>query len=107
MLPPYVVAGTAMAASSGRSFPVVTPATGVSESSSAASSRPRAAVAAIASAASFVIPVGPAGQRDARPLHPQRAGVGGAVGRIVQSGDDVVEQVLNVQAHAIQVPLRR
>ena len=46
MLRPSVVAGTAMAAISGRSWPVVTPGTGASGSSRRASSRPRAAEAA-------------------------------------------------------------
>ena len=61
MLPPSVVEGTAMAAISGRSAPVVTPGTGVSESSSAASSLPRAADAASSSAAPEVSPSGQPG----------------------------------------------
>ena len=95
-----------MAASSGRSVPAVTPATGVSGSSSAASSRPRAAEARSSSAASGASPVWPAGQRDAGPLHPQRPGVGLPVGRVVQHRKRVVEQVLDSQPQPVKVALR-
>ena len=74
-----VVLGTATRATSGRNEPVVTPATGVSESSNAASSRPRAADAREFLRRSSCGSIGPAGQRDAGPFHPERAGVGRAV----------------------------
>ena len=99
--------GTAMAESSGRNEPVVTPATGVSESSRAAKlpaprrrfcQRIRRAVGDA---------VGPTGQRDVRPLHAEGTGVGGAVIWVVQRGDDVVEQVLYTQPQAVQIMLRR
>ena len=61
MLRPSAVDGTAMAASSGRSVPAVTPATGISGSSSAANSRPRAVEARISSAASGASPSGQPG----------------------------------------------
>ena len=52
--------------------------------------------------------IGPAGQRDARPLHAQRTGVGLAVGGIVQHGERVVEQVFHAHAEAVEVtPGRR
>ena len=63
MLPPSVVVGTAMAAISDRSAPVVMPGTGVSESRSAASSRPLAAEAFSSSAAPGVSPSGQPGRR--------------------------------------------
>ena len=72
------------------------PGTGASESSSWARLRPRAADSDSASAAPAVVAVGPAGKGDARPLHAQRAGVGLAVGRIVECGEDVVEKVFDV-----------
>ena len=50
--------------------------------------------------------LGPAGQRDARPLHPQRAGVVSAVGRIVEYGKHVVEEVLYAHAETVEVALR-
>ena len=47
--------------------------------------------------------IGPAGERDARPLHAQRARVGLAVGGIVQHGEHVVEQVFHAHAEAVEV----
>ena len=56
---------------------------------------------------SGIVAVGPAGQWDAGPLHAQRAGVGLAVGRVVQHRQRVVEQVLDSQPRPVQVRLRR
>ena len=47
--------------------------------------------------------LGPAGERDAGPFHAQRAGVGLAVGGVVQYGQHVVEEVLDGQVEAFQV----
>ena len=49
------------------------------------------------------VAVGPAGEGDAGPLHAQRAGVGRAVGGIVQHGERVVEQVFHAHAEAVEV----
>ena len=49
--------------------------------------------------------VRPARQRDARPLHPERPGIGLAVGGIVQGGEDVVEQVFDAEAEAVEIAL--
>ena len=49
----------------------------------------------------------PAGERDARPFHAQRTRVGHAVGGIVESGKDVMEQILDAQAEAFEVTARR
>ena len=51
--------------------------------------------------------VGPAGEGDARPLHAQRPGVGFAVGGVVKGGEDVVEQVFDAQAEAVEIASRR
>lgn len=53
----------------------------------------------------FWIAIRPVRQWNARPIDPQRTGVGDAVGGIMQRGDHVVEQVLNVQPQAIQIAL--
>ena len=94
-----------MAASSGRSAPVVMPGTGVSESSRRASSRPRSAHARQFLRCAWRIDVGPGGHGYARPLHPQSPGVGLPVVRIVQHGQRVVEQVFYTQAQPVQVAL--
>ena len=52
-----------------------------------------------------VVAIWPARQRDARSVHAKRSGVGQPVLRVVQRGDDMVEQVLNVQPQAIQIAL--
>ena len=49
--------------------------------------------------------VRPAGQRDAGPLHLQRPGVSLTVGRVVQHGQRVVEQVHHSQPQPVQVGL--
>lgn len=49
------------------------------------------------------VPVGPAGQRDARPFDAQHTGVGGAVGRVVQYGEDVMEQVFDAGVDTSEV----
>ena len=51
--------------------------------------------------------VGPAGEGDARPLHTQRPGVAAAVGGIVEGGEDVMEQVFDAQAEAVEIASRR
>ena len=53
-----------------------------------------------------VLTVTPAGKRDARPFHAQRPGVGRAVGRIVQRGKDVVEQVFDAKPETVKIALR-
>ena len=40
----------------------------------------------------------PAGKRDARPLHAQGPDIGLPVGWIVQGGQDMVEQVFDIEA---------
>ena len=47
--------------------------------------------------------VGPAGEGDAGPFHAQRAGVGLAVGGVVEGGEDVVEQVFDIETEAVEV----
>ena len=105
MLRPAVVAVTPMGASSGRRSPTVTPGTGVSGSSRRATSRPRAAEADKLGGRAKAVAIGPARQRDARPFHPERPSVGLPVGRVVQHGEDVVEQALHAQAQPVQVAL--
>ena len=51
------------------------------------------------------ISIGPARQRDAGPLHPERAGVRLAVRGVVQHGDDVVEQVFGSQPKFVEVAM--
>ena len=51
--------------------------------------------------------VRPARQRDARPFHAQCVRVGLPVRRIVQDSQHVVEQVLDTETEAVEIPLRR
>ena len=51
------------------------------------------------------VSVGPAGERDAGPLHPERAGVRLPVRRVVQHGDDVVEEVFDAQSKFVEVAM--
>ena len=46
----------------------------------------------------------PTGKRDAGPFHLERAGVGRAVGGIVEGGEDMVEEVFDGLAQPIEVP---
>ena len=54
-----------------------------------------------------VLAVTPARKRDARPFHAQRSGVGLAVGRIVQRGQNMVEQVFDARSEPVEIALRR
>ena len=49
------------------------------------------------------VAIGPGGEGDAGPLHAQRAGVGDAVGGVVEDGEDVVEEVLDAEAEGVEV----
>ena len=51
--------------------------------------------------------VRPTGERDARPLHPKRSCVGVAVDRIVQSGENMVEQIFDACTETVEVKHRR
>ena len=53
------------------------------------------------------ITVGPAGQRDARPFDAERPGIGGAVGRIMEHRENMVEQIFRTYAESFNVTLRR
>ena len=50
--------------------------------------------------------VRPAGERNTRPAHAERSGVGLAVGGIVQHGQDVVEQVFHAGVDLFEIALR-
>ena len=94
-----------MAAISGRSGARVTPGTGgvgIEQRGELAPARrrPREFVGRVR-----VPAVRPARQRDARPFHPQRPGIGLAVAGIVQGGEDVVEQVFRAEAEAVEIAL--
>ena len=52
---------------------------------------------------SFSLAVRPAGQRDARPAHAQRPRVGLPIRRIVQGGQDMVEQVFDTEVNAGEI----
>ena len=94
-----------MATISGRSGASVTPGTGLSGSSKAARSRPRAADFASASAAPSTSPSGQpeSGMRGHSIL--SAPGVGLAVGGIVEHGKGVVEQVRHAYSEPVEEAL--
>ena len=100
-----------MVAISGRSVPAVTPGTGSFRVQQAgqlpASFRRCRQFFRSGAGIPTGITAGPAGQRDARPLHPQRPRVGLPVDRVVQHGQDMVEQVLHAHSKLVEVTLGR
>ena len=56
---------------------------------------------------SFSLAVWPAGKPDTGPFHAQRPSVGCAVAGIVQDGENMVEQVFDTRAKAVEIALRR
>ena len=94
-----------MVAISGRKVPVVTPGTGVSGSSRAASSRPRAAERARVSAASERLhQANQAAEFGASPCAALLRWL--AVGGIVQDSQDVVKQVFYAGVDMFEIALR-
>ena len=56
---------------------------------------------------SLSLAVRPAGQRDARPFHAQCSAIELAVGRIVQGGENMMEQIFDAKAEESEIALRR
>ena len=81
----------------------MTPGTGVSGSRSAGQFAAAGGGGGEFFGGAVAVAVGPGGEGDAGPLHAQRAGVGDAVGGVVEDGEDVVEEVLDAEAEGVEV----